>query len=43
VLLRERAEGLAEPVRKGGVEVDVRDAADVVLPKDRRIQLSTST
>jgi hypothetical protein len=43
VLLRERAEGLAETVGEGGIEVSVRDAADVVLPEDGRIQLSTST
>ena len=42
-LVCERAEGEAQGTGKGGVEVLLRDAPDIVLPEDGRVQSSTST
>ena len=42
-LVCERAEGEAQGTGKSGVEVPLRDAPDVVLPEDGRVQSSTST
>jgi hypothetical protein len=39
----ERAERASQQSGEVGVEIAIRDAADVVLAKDRRVQFSTST
>src|SRR5262249_52604291 len=39
----QRAEGEAERTGEGGIEIMLRDAPNVVLPEDGRVQSSTST
>jgi hypothetical protein len=43
VLRRQGGEGAAQPRGERGVEIALGDAADVVLAKDRGVQLNTST